>query len=380
MNINSSDINFSGRYVLKGKTTPTNKAANTIKSVKGKNVEFFPITCGDNRIVVVATDKDAKTLQEKRNDPNLYWDIKKMCADKDKFLSNLFKHIFGTDSNALIIQGDNLARFGLYSNVVNFDNGASASKYRSAEYFVDGTIKKYTLRGRLCELTTPDGTIVQIGQDGSKNIIKPDGSKETILAKKPEFVKTEPLPTPFVEPKVQKPQMVQSEKMVITSPIRRSEPKAVKFVETQEPKKIETPKDVMVADVLDSKGRVSKRTLEDGTVANYFYKERSDEILFIYYSNGKFESKDGVVNKEENTISFPYRDGIKQVFNHEGRNVSFIFPDGTRKNFDKHMCIIEKIYPDGKKEMFNEQGKMFLTIYPDGTKEYTRRTSVNLVG
>lgn len=380
MNINSSDINFSGRYALKGKTTPTNRAANTIKSVKGKDVEFFPITCGDNRIVVVATDKDVKTLQEKRNDPNLYWDIKKMCADKDKFLSNLFKHLFGTDSNALIIQGDNLARFGLYSNVVNFDNGSSASKYRSAEYFVDGTIKKYTLRGRLCELTTPDGTIVQIGQDGSRNIIKPDGSKETIPAKKPEPVKTEPLPAPFVEPKVQKPQIAQSEKIVITSPIRRSEPKAVKFVETQEPKKIEAPKDVMVADVVDSKGRITKRVLEDGTIANYFYRERSDEILFIYYSNGKFESKDGVVNKEENTISFPYRDGIKQVFNHEGRNVSFIFPDGTRKNYDKRMCIIEKIYPDGKKEMFNEQGKMFLTIYPDGTKEYTRKTSVNLVG
>lgn len=389
MSISSNDINFSGRYVLKGKATPANKAANVIKAVKGDKVDFFPITCGENKIVVVATDKDVASLQAKKTDPNLYSDIKKMCAQKDNFLSKLFIRFFGTDKDALIIQGDNLARFGLYSNTIDYSTGASKSKYRSAENFVDGTCKKYTLRGRLCELTTPDGTTVQIGQDGSRTILKSDGTSEFIPSKTHEVARPQPQPAPFVEPKAKKSETMQSEKMIITSPIRRSEPQAVKFIETMQmpkeepvvkPAKIEAPKETTGLDVIDSKGRITKRTLEDGTVANYFYKEKSDDVLFIYYSDGRFESENGIVNKQENTISFPYRDGILQVFNHEGRNVSFIFPDGTRKNFDKRMCIMEKIYPDGTKELFNERGRMYLTIHPDGTKEYTKKTLGNMVG
>ena len=383
MNLNTNDINFSGRYVLKGRAEAANKAANVIKAVKGDKVDFFPITCGDNKIVVVATDKDVVTLQENKNDPNLYFEIKKMCSEKNKFLSKLFKRLFGTDKDALIIQGDNLARFGLYSNAIDYNTGASKSKYRSAENFVDGTCKKYTLRGRLCELTTPDGAVVQIGQDGSRNILKPDGTVEFIPAKTYFEAKPKAQPAPFVEPKSNKSEVSQREKMTIASPIRRNESQSAKLAKTvQAPKiepakaeslKITAPKEIIKSDVLDSKGRISKRILEDGITVNYFYKEKSDDILFVYYSDGKFESENGIVNTQENTISFPYRDGILQVFNHEGRTVSFIFPDGTRKNFDKHMCIIEKIYPDGTKEMFNERGSMYLTIHPDGRKEYTRK-------
>ena len=394
MNMHPSNLNFNGRYVLRGKADPVNRAASVIKAVKNDKVGFFPITCGDGKIVVVATDDDIKALQEKRNDPNLYTDIKKMCSDKNNFLSNLFKMFFGTDKDALIVQGDYLARFGLRTNVVDYNTGVSKSTYRSAEHFVDGTCKEYTLRGRLCKLTTPDGRIIQYDLDGSKTITHPDGKSEFIPSKfnREAFKKQEP--TPSKESK--KPEVHKSEKMVIGQLTKQREPQAVKFVETpvqeiveapkqpqaRELKKIVIPQVVQESpikeDILDVKGRLLKRHFEDGSTKSYFYKEKSDDILFTYH-NGVFETKDGVVDYSDNTVSFPYRDGIRQVFDCEGNNIAFIFPDGKRKNFDKQMRLINIVYPDGKEELFNEKGQVYLTIFPNGLKEYARRNYVDMV-
>ena len=41
-------------------------------------------------------------------------------------------------SGALIVEGHHLAKFGLYSPDLNYDNGTHNSKYKSAEYYVDG--------------------------------------------------------------------------------------------------------------------------------------------------------------------------------------------------------------------------------------------------
>ena len=38
MNINTSDLNFKGRYLLKGKNEQVNRAMNTIKQVKGDKI------------------------------------------------------------------------------------------------------------------------------------------------------------------------------------------------------------------------------------------------------------------------------------------------------------------------------------------------------
>ena len=402
MNTSVNNINFSGRYLLKGKTDAVNRAANTIKTVKGDDVDFFHITCADNRLVIVATNEDVEPLQEKKKNPNLYSDIKNICADKKRILSNLFKYFFNTDSGALIVEGHHLAKFGLYSPDLNYDNGTYNSKYKSAEYYVDGSCRKYTLKGRLCELTTPEGKVIQIAQDGSKTIINPDGTQEFIPSKYYLQAKKQQEKMPVEEPEIKKPQVVESEKIIIAPPITRVQPQVVKFVQTalNEPEPIQTkppvqaesaqvktpvevptvPKSSMViSEVLDSKGRISQRIYDDGNIANYIYKERSDEVLFIYHSNGSFETDEGIVNYADKTISFPYKDGIMQVLNHEGRLIALVFPDGTKKLFDSQLCIMEKIFPDGKRELFNERGRMYLTIYPDGTKEYTRSNSANTV-
>ena len=44
MNINTSDLNFNGRYLLRGKVDQVNRAVATISQVKGDKVEFLPIT------------------------------------------------------------------------------------------------------------------------------------------------------------------------------------------------------------------------------------------------------------------------------------------------------------------------------------------------
>lgn len=379
MNINTSDLNFKGRYLLKGKNEQVNRAMNTIKQVKGDDVEFLPIACGNNKLAIVATQDDVQLLKEAKKYPGLPVSVKKICSDKESFLPKLFNFLFKTDANALIIEGDNLSRFALPTNTIDYNNGATISKYKSAEHYIDGTIKKYTLRGRLCEIIRPDKTKEEIDMDGTRTITSPDGSVKVILSKARKQ-KQKALESSIISqntPKKSEKSIVSDAKekretiklSIAASEVRRM-PEIVKFIETKpqtEPVKSENK-------TFDSKGRIKKVILENGVEANHFYKDNSDELLFIHYSDGKFRSTNGEVDEAKQTITFPYRDGIRQVLDNEERLVSFIFPDGVVKNYDNHQNLTEKVYPNGKIELFNKEGKMYLIIHEDGTKQYPRRS------
>ncbi len=371
MNLKTNGTNFCGRYVLIGKSEQINKAASEIKAVKKDDVEFYPITCKDKKMAIVATNEDAFILRDKKQE-NLNSAIREFCKDKKTFLSNVIKHIFGTDSDTLIIENDGLARFLIPSKSTNFDNGTTNSKYKSAETFVDGTIKSYSLRGNLCQIKKADGTIEYIGLDGTRTLIDPKKEKESAPkeVKAPKSKKTkkaQPNITSVVIPNISLiPVPITS---TISSPIETSQNvKPVKIIEVSTLPPL-MPEYLQNEDEFDSKRRLIGRTFFDGTKANYHYVGDSREILFTSYSDGRIESSKGIADIETQTIRFPYKDGIWKVVDTKDQLKSFIFPDGTIKNYDKNENLTEKIYPNGKKELFTREGKPYLIINPDGSYE-----------
>lgn len=161
MYLKTNDINFSGRYVIQGKCEEVNKAIKTIRLNKGGLVEFLPISGINCKYVVVATDNDSITLKSKRSEENFLQNVKRMTKEGKSFLSSLFKYIFGTDSDALILKGDNLTRFTYNLPYNNYDNGTTKYK-KTQELFVDGTCKKYSSTGRLYFIRKPDGSEISI--------------------------------------------------------------------------------------------------------------------------------------------------------------------------------------------------------------------------
>jgi len=364
MNIKANDINFCGRYLLRGKIDDVNRAMITINSVKGNNADFLPITCGENKICVVATDDDALMLKNKKTQKDFSKEVKEAYRSGKNALLNLFQYLFTTTSDALIIQGENLKKFALPTHMINFDDGSHKSKYKSEERFVDGTIKRYTLKGRLCEMTFPDGRREEFNLDGSRKIIHANHAIEIIPAKevrkKQEEIKKQPITT--------KSEAIRPITKATPSDMQKAEPMVVKFIETPREEIIPT-----CNDVLDNKGRISKRFLDNDIIANYYYKDNSNEVLFVYYSDGRFESENGTINEITQTISFPNKNGTRNIYNKFGIMEAIIFPDGTRKNFDENMNLLEKIYPDGTVELFNREGRMYCIVHQDGSKEYIRR-------
>ena len=71
MNVITSDLNFSGKYVLRGKSEQVDRAINTIKNVKGDKVDFFTINGKNNKLTIVATNnrfsKEAIILATENN-------------------------------------------------------------------------------------------------------------------------------------------------------------------------------------------------------------------------------------------------------------------------------------------------------------------------
>jgi len=402
MNLKTNGTNFCGRYALVGKAEQANMAAYTIKTAKKDDVEFYPVTCKDRKIVIVATDEDAVILRSKKTENNLNSNIRELCKNKKNFISNLFKLIFGTDSDALLLQDDDLARFIMPRSVINYSNGTSSSRYKSAETFVDGTIKRYSLRGRLCELVRPDGVREILDIDGSKTLIYPDGKTETIGKKEKKTIENKsPKPEIPVEkfkieipkscPKQAKSPKTEERSRTITpiiipeapvlmpiiNPENTPEEKTATKITTEENSLLQNQKFIAEKDIFDEQRRLVGRTFENGITANYHYNGNTREILFAYFSDGHFESSKGIINPEEQTISFEHRDGILKVLDKDGNLRAFIFPNGIRKNYDKQENLTEKIYPNGKKELFSKEGSMYLIIHPDGTYEDVKPTFPN---
>ncbi len=384
MNLITNGTNFCGRYVLIGKSEQINKAATEIKAVKKDDVEFYPITCKDKKMAIVATNEDAFVLRDKKQE-NLNSAIREFCKDKKTFLSNVIKYIFGTDSDTLIVENDGLARFLMPSKSTNFDNGTTNSKYKSAETFVDGTIKSYSLRGNLCQIKKADGTIEYIGLDGTRTLIDPKNENKSAPKKTETKKEKESAPKEAKAPKSKKTKKAQPNitSVVIPnislipvpttsgvcSPIETSQNvKPVKIIEVSTLPPL-MPEYLQNEDEFDSKRRLIGRTFFDGTKANYHYVNDSREILFTSYSDGRIESSKGIADINTQTIRFPYKDGIWKVVDTKGQLKSFVFPDGTIKNYDRNENLTEKIYPNGKKELFTKEGKLYLIINPDGSYE-----------
>lgn len=285
MNIKPNNTNFTGRYILKGKIDHVNKAAVEIKANKKDKVEFYPITSGENRIVVVATNKDAITLKKKKEE-DLNAEIKKIIKDKKNFLSNLCNLIFGTNEDTLIIENDELNRFIRTVKSTNFNNGSSNSNFKSAKKFVDGTIKRYTIKGRLHQIELPDGTIEKIDADGTRTIISPDGIVLTIGSKK-------------------------------EIPITQQEQKQTKEI------KIETTELEVQKEIINT----------DGTISTPY----RDGIWKVSDPNG-------------NLLSFIFPDGTRKNYDIDGNITEKIFPNGKKELFSKEGKLLVIINPDGSYE------------------------------
>jgi len=157
----TNDINFKGRYVLLGCCEDVNKAIKTIRLNKGDAVDFLAASGINNKYVIVATNDDSLLLKSKKGEEGFLQTVRQMTKEGKTFLSSLFKYIFGTDENALILQGEHLKRFTYNLPYNNYDTGATKYK-KSQEVFVDGTCKKYSSIGRLYSIRKPDGTEISI--------------------------------------------------------------------------------------------------------------------------------------------------------------------------------------------------------------------------
>lgn len=344
MNINTGNLSFQGRYLLNGKHEQVNRAVGTISQMKGNNVEFLSIACGDNKIVIVATDDDVALLKSAKKEADLFENIKKLYKEKEGFLSKLFVMIFGSDEDALVVKEDNLRRFALPSNMINYNNGSFKNKCNVTEHYIDGTRKKYTNRGTLCELTNPDDT------------------KEEYLNKKPQSKK----------PSDTQPQ---KREVITTQPPTCKE--STKTTPAQITTSLSTPK--VKPENCYPEDKPIKKISDNKSKPYYHYRGNSNEPLFIYYPDGRFESRTGTPNYSDGTISFPYKDGITEVLDKDGKIVSYIFPDGRQKNYNKEGELTEIVYPGEKTEYYNAEVKPYMVVYNDGRIEYLRKTYLNKV-
>lgn len=316
MNINANNLNFCGRYVLKGNRDRINIVATGIKQVKGKKVEFLPLICKNANYAIVATDEDALTLRQKKTQPQLYEQISQFKNNKYIFLSEVFKYLFGSDKNALLLEGDHLAKFCLVSYLNDYNDGSIKGR-KSLEKFVDGTYKKYTgPNSRLTEYLTPQGDVVSIDIDGTKTIKKINGEIE------------------------------------IEEPQKASKPYLQKTVS-----KDETPQKI-----------VSETIVPKVTSSNRYYN-----TFATTPKKETMQPKQIQQNKVLIGVEIPFRDGIMQVLDENGNIQKLIFPDGTKKIFAPNGGIAEKILPDGTRELFNDRGRMYMTVSPDGTKKYNSK-------
>ncbi|MBQ7286642.1 MAG: hypothetical protein IJW73_02660 [Candidatus Gastranaerophilales bacterium] len=359
-----NNLSFTGRYVLKGKIDQTARAKNTIREMKKDNVDFLQITRGDNVIVIVATDEDKKTLVEKRHKNDLYNEFLEVCKGKKDIIPCIVRHLFGSDIDTLLIQNDTLARFALPTNSIDYSTGANKTKYQKVEKFVDGTIKKYNSKGRLFEITRPDGTVEEIALNGARKITYPDGTVELIGGTIPSYVHKET----SVEEKKSKTQKQEKESIVIDDSTLPTAKPSLKHSKPIIPI-------VIPMEIPENESKAIDYTpIEQSPIVEEVMEEVVEETKIhpLDLAFEKYKDKNGVIDYENETITLPYRDGIKQVLDKNGSLRSFIFPDGTIKNYDRYENITEKIYPDGRIEFFNRSGRPYLMLHPDGTKEYSR--------
>lgn len=332
MNMNANNLNFCGRYVLQGSRERINLVATNIKKVKGNDVEFLPMIRKNANFAIVATDEDAITLRNKKKNPQITSDVSQI-AKRNYFLSNIFKYLFGTDKNALIVDGDHLAKFSLISYMNDYNDGSIKGR-KTIEKFVDGTYKKYTgANSRLTEYSTSRGDIVSIEANGTKTIKKRNGEVEVIPAQKATKISSK-----SISNQEYSPQIIIGEVIIptVASEIKTHQTFAP-MVTKNATKKIEEP--------------IKK------------IEEPIQEIIEEPIKKSKLPSG----------VELPFRDGIMQVLDEDGNIQKLIFSDGTEKIFAPDGSITEKILPDGTRELFNDRGRMYMTVSPDGTRKYTSR-------
>ena len=149
MRLNTNNTSFSGRYLLQGTPQEVNTAIKTIKSEKGDDVEFLPLTFKKRKAAIVATNQDAVILREKKKDEKFLSSLCKFSSDRLNFFSELFRYIFGTDSNALVLSDSELNRFRFRLTCIDYDNGGLKDKNAITEIYVDGSEKRYSHKGNL---------------------------------------------------------------------------------------------------------------------------------------------------------------------------------------------------------------------------------------
>lgn len=332
--MNMNNLSFCGRYVLQGSRERINLVATNIKKVKGNDVEFLPMIRKNANFAIVATDEDAITLRNKKKNPQINSDVSQI-AKRNHFLSNVFKYLFGTDKNALIVDGDHLAKFSLISYMNDYNDGSIKGR-KTIEKFVDGTYKKYTgANSRLAEYSTSSGDIVSIEANGTKTIKKRNGEVEVIPPQKATKISSNNISNLEYSPQV-----------IIGEVIIPTVASEIKTHQTFAP-------------------MLTKKTIEKA-------KEQVETIGTFKEPSEKIKEPIEKI-KFPSGVELPFRDGIMQVLDEDGNLQKLIFPDGTKKIFAPNGTITEKILPDGSKELFNDRGRMYMTVSPDGIKKYNSR-------
>ena len=161
MNKIGNNISFKGKYAIYGDKEQTSKAVSHVIANKKDDVDFFPITMGTNRLVIVATDKDVVTLKNKKNESDFISNVKQALLPKNmlKRISNLFNYIFSSSKDVPVISNQELEKIGTRFNKFDYTTGEFVDKSSSTVTYADGTYKKYSSLGNIFEQKFEDGTI-----------------------------------------------------------------------------------------------------------------------------------------------------------------------------------------------------------------------------
>lgn len=178
MNKIGCNLSFKGKYAVYGDKEKASRAVSNIIANKKDSVEIFPISTGNNRLVLIATDEDALTLKNKKKEVDFIDNIKKSLTTKNivKRVSNLFKYIFGSVENAPIIT-DAIDKIGIRFYPFDYSSGEFINNPMSTVAYADGSYKKYGKSENIIEEGLPDGTVIK-ENSREKIVERPDRTYE----------------------------------------------------------------------------------------------------------------------------------------------------------------------------------------------------------
>ena len=347
----SNNISFKGKYAIYGDKESTSNAVNHILVNKKNNVDFFPITTGNNRLIIVATDEDAITLKSKKQEADFISNIKNALISKNliKRTENLFNYIFGSSKKVPILIDSELSKIGTRFHTFDFSTGFFSDRTLSTVLYADGTYQKYSSAGNLVEEKFEDGAI---RKNNSKGYIiqYPNGTYKQFSSN----------------------QKLREEKFEDGSIERYRHAAGRQFLQTKISPPISPDAEPIVRNYLydsgslsfitESTGRVAKvdkdgneiwLDIDSSKIGDGFSEEFIDQTTLVRnYSDGSKDTfKCGVLAstlQTDGTKIFYYRNGqIEKVRKNNG-TIENYYENGNLKSIYKGYTRLKEFYEDGK--------------------------------